>query len=200
AIDLGTANTRIFVPNRGVVINEPSIIALRAKDRRVVAAGHAAKSMTGRVPPSIRVVRPLRGGVIADVDAAALMLTHFIRRALAGPTLFSPRLLICIPAENTPVELRAFEEVARRTGAHQVQFIEGPLAAARSVGMMAESARASAVIDIGAELMNVAVLSAGGIIRAKTYRVGGLAIDSAIARHLRENRGFEVGEETAEMI
>ncbi|HKR62037.1 MAG TPA: rod shape-determining protein, partial [Pyrinomonadaceae bacterium] len=160
----------------------------------------AAKPMIGRTPPSIRVMRPIRDGVIADVEAAAKMLTIFIRRALAQPTLFSPRLLICVPAETTAVEQRAIEEVARYTGARHVQFIEEPLAAAVGVGIKTEAACASAIIDIGAETVEFAVLNLGGMMRAKTWRTGGRAMDRAIARHLRENRGLEVGEETAEMI
>jgi rod shape-determining protein MreB and related proteins len=200
AIDLGAANTRIFVPGRGVALNEPSVIALREQDKQPIAAGRGAKPMIGRAPASIRVVRPLRDGVIADISAATNMLTIFIRRAIAQPTLLRPRLLMCIPAETTPVERRALEEVARGAGARQVQFIEEPVAAAAGLGIATEAARAAAIIDIGAETVDVAVLSAGGLIHAATYCTGGRAMDQAITHYLREQHNLEIGAETAEMI
>ncbi len=199
-IDLGTANTRIFVPRHGVALNEPSMIAMRECDQQPAATGRAAKLMNGRTPASIRVVRPLRDGVIANVRAATKMLAIFIRRALAQPTLLHPRLLLCVPAEITAVERRALEEVARGAGARQVQFIEEPVAAAAGVGLKTETAHASAIIDIGAETVNVAVLSAGRLIHAVTCCTGGRAMDQAIANHLRKQHHLEIGEETAEMI
>lgn len=200
AIDLGAANTRIFVPGRGVALNEPSVIALRERDKQAIAAGRAAKPMIGRASASIRVVRPLHDGVIADISAATRMLTIFIRRALAQPTLLRPRLLLCIPAETTPVERRALEEVARGAGARQVQFIAEPVAAAAGMGIKTEAAHAAAIIDIGAETVDVAVLSAGGMIHAATCCTGGRAMDQAIINHLREQHNLEIGEETAERI
>jgi rod shape-determining protein MreB len=200
AIDLGTANTRIFAPGRGVVLNEPSVIALNARNDQVVAVGRAAKRLIGRESSSIRVVRPLRDGVIADFEAAEKMLSTFMRRALAQWIILSPQVLICIPGEITEVERRAVEDAAYHAGARQVEFIEEPFAAAAGVGIETEAAHASAVIDIGAGTVDIAVLSLGGLIHASTLRTGGMAMDHALAHYLREEHSLEVGEETAEMI
>ena len=199
-IDLGTANTRIYAPGRGVVLDEPSVIALSASTDQVVAAGRVAKQMIGREPASIRVVRPLRDGVIADFVAAEKMLSTFMRRALTQLTILSPRVLVSTPGEITQVEQRAVEEAAYRAGARQVEFIEEPFAAAAGVGIDTEAAHASAVVDIGAGTVDIAVLSLGGLIHASTLRTGGMAMDYALARYLREEHSLEVGEETAERI
>lgn len=199
AIDLGSANTRIFMPGRGVVINEPSVIALSERDNESVAVGHAAMPMIGRGPASVLVVHPLRNGVIKDVGAATKMLDTFINRAVTRPTILRPHLLLCIPAETTPMERRALEEVTRGVGAGRVNFIEEPLAAAVGVGITS-SPYATAIVDVGAETVNVAVLSARGLIHAATSRTGGRAMDRAIADHLRRRHRLEIGGETAEMI
>jgi rod shape-determining protein MreB len=199
AIDLGAANTRIFVPGRGVTLNEPSVIALSEVNNETVAVGHAANTMIGRGPASVRVVHPLRDGVIADIGAATKMLATFINRAVTRPTLLRPHLLLCIPAETTSLERRALKEVARGVGARRVNFIEEPVAAAVGVGITS-SPHATAIVDIGAETVNVAVLSARGLIHAATSRTGGRAMDRAITDHLRRRHHLEIGGETAEMI
>jgi rod shape-determining protein MreB and related proteins len=200
AIDLGSANTRIFVRGRGVELNEPSIVALREHDQRLLAAGRTAKLMIGRVPASVSLVRPVRNSVIAEVEAAAKMLMVFLHRARAQPTLRAPRLLFCLPAKTTLVERRALEEVARSVGARQVQFIEEPVAAAFGLGIETEAAPTSTIVDIGAETVDIAVLSLGGLVHAATYRTGGRAMDRALINHLRKQHSLEIGEETAERL
>lgn len=199
-VDMGAANTRIYVPGRGIALNEPSVIALRGQSETPVAVGRAAKLMAGRVPASIRVTRPLRDGVISDVGAATKMLRAFIRRAIGQPTLFAPRLLLCIPAVTTPLERRALEEVVKGAGARCVQFIEEPVAAAAGAGVRIESASARAVVDIGAETVDVAVMSLEGLLHTATFRTGGRAMDQAIMNFVRERYHLEIGEESAEMV
>ena len=198
-VDMGAANTRIYVPGRGIALNEPSVIALRGQSQTPVAVGRAAKQMVGRVPASIRVTRPLRDGVISDVGAATKMLRAFIRRAIGQPTLFAPRLLLCIPAVTTPLERRALEEVVKGAGARCVQFIEEPVAAA-GAGVRIESASARAIVDVGAETVDVAVMSLEGLLHTATFRTGGRVMDQAIINFVRERYHLEIGEESAEMV
>lgn len=200
AIDLGTTNTLIYMPGRGIVLNEPSVIAFSARNAQVVALGHEAKLMIGRAPASIRVVPPLREGVIAHYEAAEKMLAGFIRRVYSRSCLLSPRLLICVPGQITQVERRAVEEAAYCAGARQVTFIEEPVAAAAGAGLGENALRASMVIDIGGGTTDIAVLSPNGLIHLSTLRLGGVEMDRAIARYLRQGYSLEVGEGTAESL
>lgn len=200
AVDLGTSNTRVYAAGGRVMLNEPSVIAFSTSSGRVVAVGREAKLMIGREPRSIRVVRPLRDGVIADFDAAEKLLSHFIRQALTKWATLSPRILVCIPGEITQVERRAVEDAAYRAGTRQVSFVEEPFAAAAGVGLDVEAACASMIVDVGGGTVDIAVLSLGGLIHTSTLRMGGMEMDRAIARYLHEERSLEVGEQTAEAI
>jgi len=200
AIDLGSANTRVFMPGHGVIINEPSVIAVDERDGRVVAVGRAAKLLVGRAPQHIRVVHPIRNGVVADVAAASKMLSVLLQRAGARRSLFGSYFVMCAPVQMTPLEERSIEEVARHVGARRARFIEEPLAAAAGAGIQTEAVRGSVLVDIGAETVNVAVLSTGGLVSASAWHTGGAAMDRAIARHLRERHNLEVSEEMAETL
>jgi rod shape-determining protein MreB len=200
AIDLGSANTRVFRPGHGIIINEPSMIAVDERNGQVVAVGRAAKLLVGRVPQHIRVVHPIRNGVVTDVVAASKMLSLFLQRAGATRPLFGSHFIMCVPVEMTPLEERSIEEVARRVGARRVKFIEEPLAAAAGAGIQTEAVHGSVLVDLGAETVNVAVLSAGGLVSASTWHTGGSAMDRAVARHLREKHNLEVSDEVAETI
>jgi rod shape-determining protein MreB len=198
AIDLGAANTRVYLPGRGVVINEPSVIAFDAGNGRVAAVGREAKRLARRQPREIRIAHPIRDGVIADCEAASQMLSQFIRGARAYHTLAGPSLLICAPTDVTPLEQRAYEDTAMRAGAGKVRLVEGPYAAALGANIDPRAARACMIVDLGAATTDIAVISGGGILYASTRRIGGTEIDRAIARYLHLERTLEVSEETAE--
>jgi rod shape-determining protein MreB len=200
AIDLGSATTRVFMPGHGVIVNEPSVIAVDERDNQVVAAGRAAKLLVGRVPQYIRVTHPIRNGVVADAVAASKMLSVFLQRAGANRSLFGSHFIMCAPVQMTQLEERSIEEVARRVGARRVKLIEEPLAAAAGAGIQTQAVHGSVLVDLGAETVNVAVLSAGGLVSAATWHTSGAAMDRAIARHLRERHNLEVSEEMAETI
>jgi rod shape-determining protein MreB len=198
AIDLGAANTRVYLPGRGVVVNEPSVIAFDASNGRVAAVGREAKRLARRQPREIRVAHPIRDGVIADCEAASQMLSQFISGARAHHTLAGPSLLICAPTDVTPLEQRAYEDTAMRAGAGKVTLVEGPYAAALGANLDPRAARACMIIDLGAATTDIAVISGGGILYASTRRIGGSEIDQAIARYLHLERTLEVSEEAAE--
>ncbi len=200
AIDLGAANTRVYLPDEGVVINEPSVIARDNRSERVAAVGHEAKALARRQPYGIRIARPIRDGVIADCEAAGQMLSQFISRALAPHSPANLSLLICVPADITPLEQKAYEDAARRAGARKVILIEEPYAAAVGADLNLRSVCACMIVDIGAATTDVAVISGGALLHASTRRVGGNEIDRAIARYLQLERTLEVSEETAEEI
>ena len=200
AVDLGTANTRVYAVGRGVVLNEPSVIAFNKSQGRVVAVGRQAKMMIGREPSSIRVVCPLRDGVIADFDAAEKMLSHFIRRARTKRAILGPRVLLCVPSKISHVAHRAVEDAAYLAGASQVSFVAEPFAAAVGVGLDVWAAHAAMIVNVGGGTVNIAVLSLGGLIHTSTLRVGGTEIDEAIAQYLHQERGLAVGKQTAEAI
>ncbi len=200
AVDLGTAYTRIYLPGQGVVVDEPSVIALNTESNEVVAVGHEAKTLARRQPPDIRVVRPVKEGVIADCEAAGRMLFQFISRALTNRSLAGPSLLLCAPADITPLEQKAYEDVASRAGAGKVTLVEEPYAAAAGADLNLRSARACMVVDLGAGTTDIAVISGGSVLYAATRRVGGGEVDRAIARYLHLERTLEVSEETAEEI
>ncbi len=205
SIDLGTANTLIYVRGRGIVLNEPSVVAIREEHGRggktIQAVGAAAKNMLGRTPGNITAIRPLKDGVIADFTVTERMLQFFIKRA-HGSRYFrpSPRVLVCVPYGSTQVERRAIRESAEGAGARKVYLIEEPMAAAIGAGMPVHEARGSMVLDIGGGTSEVAVISLNGIVYAASVRVGGDRFDEAITNYVRRNYGILIGEATAERI
>ncbi|HFD16031.1 MAG TPA: rod shape-determining protein [Rhodospirillales bacterium] len=202
AIDLGTANTLIYVKSRGIVLDEPSVVAIaNSRGRKhVLAVGNEAKQMVGRTPGNIEAIRPLRDGVIADFDVAEEMIKHFIRRVHARRGFASPRVIICVPSGSTAVERRAIQESAEAAGARRVFLIEEPMAAAIGAGLPVTEPSGSMVVDIGGGTTEVAVLSLGGIVYARSIRVGGNKMDEAIINYIRRNHNLLIGEATAELI
>jgi len=200
AIDLGAANTRVYLPGRGVVVNEPSVIAFNANDGKIAAVGREAKRLARRQPREIRIARPIRDGVIADCEAAGQMLSQFIGDARGRHTLVSPSLLICAPTDVTPLEQRAYEDSAMLAGAGKVTIVEGPYAAALGADLNPRAPRAFMIVDLGAATTDIAVVSGGGILYASTRRIGGSEIDRAIARYLHLERTLEVSEDAAEEV
>jgi rod shape-determining protein MreB len=206
SIDLGTANTLIYVRGQGIVLNEPSVVAVRMDrgpggPRSVAAVGAEAKRMLGRTPGSIMTVRPMKDGVIANFEMTEAMLQHFIKRAHPS-RLFrpSPRVLICVPSGSTQVEQRAIRDSAEAAGARDVRLIEEPMAAAIGAGIPVHEARGAMVIDIGGGTTEVAVLSLNGIVHTQSVRIGGDKFDDAIINYVRRNHGTLIGESTAERI
>ena len=202
AIDLGTANTLVYVKGRGIVLNEPSVVAIaEAKGRKqVLAVGDEAKLMLGRTPGNIQAIRPLRDGVIADFEVAEEMIKHFIRKVHNRRSFASPQVIICVPSGSTAVERRAIQESAEAAGARRVFLIEEPMAAAIGAGLPVTEPSGSMVVDIGGGTTEVAVLSLGGIVYARSVRVGGDKMDEAIIAYIRRNHNLLVGEGSAERI
>lgn len=205
SIDLGTANTLIYVKDKGIVLNEPSVVAIRQEDgggsRRIVAVGLEAKRMLGRTPGNILAIRPMKDGVIADFFVTEKMLQHFIHKVHENRFLRpSPRVLVCVPCGSTQVERRAIRESAMGAGAREVYLIEEPMAAAIGAGMPVDEARGSMVVDIGGGTTEVAVISLSGIVYAQSVRIGGDRFDEAIINYVRRNYGSLIGETTAERI
>ncbi|MFP6730420.1 MAG: rod shape-determining protein [Alphaproteobacteria bacterium] len=202
AIDLGTANTLVYVKSRGVVLDEPSVVAIvneRGK-KKVLAIGEEAKQMLGRTPGNIEAIRPLREGVIADFEVAEEMIKHFIRKVHNRRSFASPQVIICVPSGSTAVERRAIQESAESAGARRVFLIEEPMAAAIGAGLPVTEPTGSMVVDIGGGTTEVAVLSLGGIVYSRSVRVGGDKMDEAIIGHIRRNHNLLVGEGSAERI
>ncbi len=202
AIDLGTANTLVYVPGKGVVLNEPSVVAMKEEDGVMVpyAFGNEAKKMLGRTPEKIQAIRPMKDGVIADFRIADEMVKHFIacvdnRRSIIGPVI-----VICVPSGSTPVERRAIQESAENAGAREVYLIEEPVAAAVGAGLPVTEATGSMIVDIGGGTTEVAILSLGGIVYSRSTRVGGDRMDEAIISYLRRYHNMLIGEATAEKI
>ena len=202
AIDLGTANTLVYVPGRGIVLEEPSVVAFSADQsgNKVLAVGREAKSMLGRAPDSVITVQPMRDGVIADFVAAEEMIKHFIRRVHNRRTLASPKIMICVPADATPVERRAVQEAALSAGARKVFLIEEPVAAAIGIGLPVSEPRGAMVVDIGGGTTDIAVISLGGVIYSRSIRTAGNAFDDAIVNHIRNNHNLLIGQTSAERI
>lgn len=202
AIDLGTANTLIHVAGRGVIIDEPSVVAVKNRNgvREVVAVGWEAKQMLGRTPENIETIRPLRDGVIADFVATEEMLRQFIKRAKTMLGFRRPRILICVPAGATPVERRTVYQTAVSAGARRVFLIEEPVAAAIGSGMPVDEPTGSMVVDIGGGTTDIAVLSLGGVIQARSLRCAGNTMDEAIIRFVRRHHHLLIGEMNAERI
>ncbi len=202
AIDLGTANTLVYVRDQGIVLNEPSVVAISMSGgkKHILAVGNEAKQMLGRTPGNIVAMRPLRDGVIADFEVTEAMIKHFIRKVHNRRSFVSPKMIICVPSGSTAVEQRAIIESAESAGASQVGLIEEPMAAAIGAGLPVTEPTGSMVVDIGGGTTEVAVISLGGIVYAKSVRVGGDKMDEAIIAYIRRVHNLLVGESTAERI
>lgn len=203
AIDLGTANTCVYVKNHGIVLREPSVVAVR-KDARnnteVVAVGHEAKRMLGRTPGNIWAIRPMKDGVIADFETTEAMLRHFIAKAHNSRHLVRPRIMVCVPTGITQVEKRAVKESAQSAGAREVYLIEEPMAAAIGAGLPIQEPTSNMVVDIGGGTTEVAVISLSGIVYSRSVRVGGDKMDEAILTHVKRKYKMLIGESSAEII
>ncbi|MDG2001401.1 MAG: rod shape-determining protein [Alphaproteobacteria bacterium] len=202
AIDLGTANTLVYVKNQGIVLNEPSVVAILNSDgkNKVLAVGLEAKEMLGRSPGNIEVIRPLRDGVIADFEVAEEMIKHFIQKVHNRRAFTSPIIVICVPSGSTGVERRAIHESAERAGARKVYLIEEPMAAAIGAGLPVTEPSGSMIVDIGGGTTEVAVLSLGGIVYAESARVGGDKMDEAIIAYMRRHHNLLIGTMSAERL
>src|SRR5512137_102701 len=203
AIDLGTANTLVYLKGKGIVTNEPSVVAVHQDQRgakRVIAVGEEAKRMLGKTPGSIVAIRPLKDGVIADFEVTEAMLRHFIQKIHNRKTLVRPRIIICVPFGITEVEKRAVKESAESAGAREVYLIEEPMAAAVGAGLPITEPSGNMVVDIGGGTTEVAVISLAGIVYSQSVRVGGDKMDEAIQAYLKRKYNLAVGEQTAERI
>lgn len=202
AIDLGTANTLVYVPGRGVVLDEPSVVAIRRDNgvNKVLFVGAEAKRMVGRTPADIVAIRPLRDGVIADFEVAEEMIKYFIRKVHNRRVFISPRIVICVPYGSTAVERRAIREAALTAGASQVWLVEEPMAAAIGAGLPVTEATGSMIVDIGGGTTEVAIISLGGIVYSTSIRVGGDKLDEAVGNYIRRTHNLMIGEASAEEI
>ncbi len=199
-IDLGTANTLVYMKGKGIIIREPSVVAVDTKTDKVKCVGQEAKDVIGRTPGSIVTVRPLKDGVIADFDVTTSMLTEFIHKAVGNSFFSRPRVVICIPSGVTAVERRAVRDAAEQAGAKRVSIIEEPMAAAIGAGLPVADPQGSMVVDIGGGTSEVAVISLGGIVASKSVRVGGDEFDSSIINFIKKKYNLLIGERTAEDI
>lgn len=202
AIDLGTVNTLVYIKGRGIVLNEPSVVAMQNDRREVLAVGEEARRMIGRTPGGIVAVRPLKDGVISDYDLTEVMLKYFMRKTSQsfGPFGLRAKLILCVPCGITEVERRAVEGAARSAGARDVILIDEPVAAALGAGLNITDARGCLIVDIGGGTTEIAVLSLGGIVLCKSLRVGGNHLDGAIAEYVKKQYNLIIGEMTAEQI
>ncbi|GHV13110.1 rod shape-determining protein [Clostridia bacterium] len=199
-IDLGTANTLVYMKGRGILLREPSVVAIEVKSKKVIAVGNEAKNMLGKAPENIEVFRPLKDGVIAEFDVTAKMLHAFFAR-VAGAVFFShPKVIICVPFGVTDVEKRAVEDATLEAGAKSVALVEEPIAAAIGSGLRVSDARGSMIVDIGGGTTEVAVLSLGGIVVSKSIRIAGDEFDEAIIAYVRKKHNVLIGEFTAELV
>ena len=203
AIDLGTANTLVYVRGNGIVLDEPSVVAVRRNGRggnKVLAVGQEAKMMLGRTPGHIEAIRPMKDGVIADFEVAEAMLRYFIKKANNRRTLIRPRVIVCVPSGITQVEKRAVRESAESAGAREVFLIEEPMAAAIGAGLPITEPTSNMVVDIGGGTTEVAVISLAGIVYSKSVRVGGDKMDEAILQYIKSKYNLLIGERSAELI
>ena len=202
AIDLGTANTLVVLKGQGVVLNEPSVVAVvdNKGKKSVLAVGDEAKTMLGRTPGNISAIRPLKNGVIADFIVTEEMIKHFIKKVHKKRTSANPRILICVPTGSTPVERKAIQDSALAAGARRVQLIEEPIAAAIGAGLPISEATGSMVVDIGGGTTEVAVLSLGGVVYSNSLRIAGDAMDQALQSYMRKEYNLMIGDSTAEKI
>ena len=199
-IDLGTANTLVYIKGQGIVVREPSVVAIRDDSKDVLAVGEEAKRMIGRTPGNIVAIRPMKDGVIADFDITQSMLSYFIQKAAAKKGVVSPRIAICVPFGVTEVEKRAIEEAARNAGAKDAFLIEEPMAAAIGAGLRIEEPEGNMVVDIGGGTSEIAIISLGVIVTAKSIRLGGDELDEAIVNYVKKEYSLMIGERTAEDV
>ncbi|HLR21981.1 MAG TPA: rod shape-determining protein [Tissierellaceae bacterium] len=199
-IDLGTANTLVYIKGREIVAREPSVVAVQTNTNEVLAVGEDAKKMIGRTPGNIVATRPLKDGVIADFDTTQSMLKYFIRKAYKKRSLFQPRVVVCVPSGVTEVEKRAVEEAAVHAGARNAYLIEEPMAAAIGAGLPVQEATGSLIVDIGGGTTEVAIISLGGVVTSKSIRVGGDELDTSITNYIKKEYSLMIGERTAEEI
>jgi len=199
-IDLGTANTLVHVKGKGIVVREPSVVAVNQRTGDILAVGDAAKSMIGRTPGNIVAIRPMKDGVIADFDITQSMLKYFIKRAMSKGFFSKPRVVICVPSGVTEVEKRAVEEATLSAGAKEAYLIEEPMAAAIGANLPVEEPSGSMVVDIGGGTSEVAVISLGGIVTSKSLRIAGDELDEAIVHYIKKEYNLMIGERTAEEI
>lgn len=198
-IDLGTANTLVYIKGKGIVVREPSVVAIDKYEGKVIAVGNEANEMIGRTPEGKVAVRPMKDGVIADFDITQAMIRQFIKEANVSG-VFKPRVIVCIPSGITEVERRAVEEAVIHAGAKDVVLIEEPMAAAIGAGLPVDDATGSMVVDIGGGTTEVAVISLGGIVASRSIRIAGDALDSAIANYIKKEHGINIGDKMAEEI
>ncbi len=199
-VDLGTANVLVYVRGKGIVLREPSVVAINRDTKEILAVGDEAKRMIGRTPGSIQAIRPLQDGVIADYNITEVMLRYFIERVVSRRIVFRPRIMICVPSGVTMVEQRAVQEAAEQAGARHTQLIEEPMAAAIGAGLPVSDATGSMVVDIGGGTTDIAVISLGGIVTKASLRVAGDKFDEAIMSYIRRVHSVLIGELTAEEI
>ena len=199
-IDLGTANTLVFVPKKGIIINEPTVVAISIEDNRVLAVGQEAKEMLGRTPETIVASRPMKDGVIADYRVTEAMLRYFINKALGKVRFFRPEVMVSVPGGITSTERRAVVDAAVNAGARSAYVIKETVAAAIGAGIPIGEARGNLIIDIGGGTTDVAVLSLGGIVNSTSARVAGNRLDQSIAEYIRKRHGLSIGDRTAEEI
>ena len=203
AIDLGTANCLVYAKDRGIIVNEPSVVAVHSGVKginKVLAVGAVAKDMLGRTPGSIKAIRPMKDGVIADFEVTQAMLKYLIQKSVSGSKMIKPRIIICIPFGITQVEKRAVEESAEQAGAREIYLIEEPMAAAIGAGLPITEPSGNMIVDIGGGTTEVAVISLGGIVFSKSVRVAGDKFDEAIAQYIKKKYSLLVGERTSEKI
>ncbi|MDR7866192.1 rod shape-determining protein [Anaeroselena agilis] len=199
-VDLGTATVLVYIKGKGIVLREPSVVAIDRDTNRIIAIGEEARRMLGRTPGNIVAIRPLREGVIADYDTTESMLRHFIEKVAGRSMFFKPRIMVCVPSGVTTVEKRAVLEAAMQAGARKTYLIEEPLAAALGAGLVISEPCGSMVVDIGGGTTDVAVLSLGGIVVSESLRVGGDKFDEALVRYIKKEYNIMIGERTAEEI
>jgi len=199
-IDLGTANTLVYVKNKGIVLEEPSIVAIEKNKNRILAVGREAKRMIGRTPGNIIAIRPLKDGVIADFETTEKMLRYFIQKVHKNVTFARPRIVICVPSGITPVEKKAVLEATEQAGARSAYIIEEPLAAAIGANLPIDEPTGSMIVDIGGGTSEVAVISLGGIVASQSLRIGGDEMDEAIIYYLKKEHNLLIGERTAENV
>ncbi|HXX57491.1 MAG TPA: rod shape-determining protein [Thermodesulfovibrionales bacterium] len=200
AIDLGTANTLVFIKGKGIVCNEPSVVVVRKDNKRTVAVGTDAKKMLGKTPANIMAIRPMKDGVIADFDATGEMLKYFIKKVHNRKSFLSPRVIIGVPSGITQVEQRAVKDAAQASGAREVYLIEEPMAAAVGVGLPIGEPSGNMIVDIGGGTTDIAVISIDGIVYSKAVRVGGDKMDESIIAYIKRKYNLMIGDRTAELI
>ena len=200
AIDLGTANTLVYVRGKGIVVSEPSIVAIVKGTSKVVSVGKEAKEMLGRTPENIVAIRPIKDGVIADFEVTEEMLRYFIQKAHKRKHLLRPRIIICVPSGITPVEKKAVKDSARKAGASEVYLIQEPMAAALGSGLPVTSPSGSMIVDIGGGTTEVAVISLAGIVYSRSARVGGDEMDEAVINYIKRKYNMIIGERTSEQV